>query len=420
MKRNHISKNISIIGISLILALAGDQTLYVVLPVLAASGIYPLARVGILLSANRFIRLLSNPVVGSWLHRKQRKPFLLAGLLIGAVTPILYIMGIRSFWLFLLGRACWGVAFSLLYITSVTMVMDMTDHHNHGWGSGLLQVFYFLGLAITPLLGGILNDWIGFKAALLVSAGLGIVAFILTWIFVEESSQYNLLESSHQPTEKIGAVWNMQHLRERIKVSFQVLKGESVALFYVYMLSAFISEGVIMATISLYIVNQYGSNFSLAGVTIQAASVGGAALAYRSAISAGFSPWFGKLSDRFTNGWLGIWIANLFGVLGLAGLAFVQHPAVLPVGLFLIAINSGIIFTGTPALIARMDRTHQAILIGWMATAVDVGLTLAPLISYSILGVVPIRTLYMLAVILAVTSIPISSQYLFFRKSRQD
>ncbi len=171
-----------------------------------------------------------------------------------------------------------------------------------------------------------------------------------------------------------------------------------------------------MATISLYIVNQFGSNFVLAGLTFQAATIGGAALAYRSAISAGFSPWFGKLTDRFTNGWIGIGIANLFGIVGLGVLAWIHHPMVLLVGLFLIAINSGIIFTGTPAMLARMDRTHQTILIGWMATAVDVGLTIAPLICYSLLDLMTVQGLYQIAVVLAFTSLPVSISYILRRK----
>ncbi len=223
------------IGISLILALAGDQTLYVVLPVLAASGIYPLVRVGVLLSANRFIRLLSNPVVGSWLHGKKRKPFFLFGLLVGACTPVLYVYGITSFWIFLLGRIFWGIAFSLLYISSVTMVMDMTDHRTHGWGSGLLQVFYFSGLAITPLLGGLLNDWIGFKAALLISAGLGGLAFILSWIFIEEEPTIVIQTQTDATISAVKTGWDIPQIKEKIKLLFSgIHRGIGCLILYLY------------------------------------------------------------------------------------------------------------------------------------------------------------------------------------------
>lgn len=186
---------------------------------------------------------------------------------------------------------------------------------------------------------------------------------------------------------------------------------ESGTLFYIYMLSALISEGVIMATISLYIVEIYGNELAIGAIAIQAATAGGAALAFRSTVSALFSPWIGRLTDQIQNSWIGIWVANLFGVAGLCTLALIHHPISIVFGLFMIAINSGIILTGTPAILTRMNSTKKSILIGWMATSVDVGLTLAPLISYLLLGTIPLQNLYLFGAGLAACSFPVITYY---------
>ena len=84
---------IASIGISLIFALAGDLTLYAVLPAVAVTEGIHLANIGLLLSANRFIRFISNPVVGFLLNSRRRKNFLVGGLMLrGNNNPSLPIL----------------------------------------------------------------------------------------------------------------------------------------------------------------------------------------------------------------------------------------------------------------------------------------------------------------------------------------
>lgn len=417
MKKPNEIRNITAIGISLILALAGDQTLYAVLPTLAANGMYPFARIGILLSANRFIRLLANPVVGSWLNKRARKTFLLVGLAIGAASPILYAFGVTSFWIFLLGRLLWGIAFSLMYITSITIVMDITNDKNRGWGSGLLQTFYFAGLAFTPLLGGFLNDLVGFQNGLLICSALGWISLLIAWIFVDETHQ---TQEATLPEGLPHRNFSLQEVifqtTNRFREAIAVLDKETGAACYVYMLSSLISEGIIMATISLFLVEEYGGQITLGGWVVQAATAGGAALAFRSLTSAVSSPLVGWVSDRSSNRWVEIWTGNLLGVIGLILIALVHHPISLIMGLFLVALNSGIILTGMPALLARKNGFNTGLLIGWMATSVDIGLSLAPMISYLLLGIIPLSTLYLLGAGLVATSLPYATRYAFFSK----
>ena len=177
---------IASIGISLIFALAGDLTLYAVLPVVAVTEGIHLANIGLLLSANRFIRFISNPVVGYLLNSRRRKNFLVGGLLLGATTTLLY-QYYDNFWIFLTGRILWGVAFSLSYITAYSMVMDITESHQRGHGSGLLQTYYLIGLAVTPFLGALLNNWFGFQITMLICSILGFFGALEAWIFVPET-----------------------------------------------------------------------------------------------------------------------------------------------------------------------------------------------------------------------------------------
>lgn len=72
-------------------SLLGDSMLYIALPIHWKDvGLLSLVEVGILLSANRFIRLPLNPVI-SWLYSKMSiRTGLIVALLIAGSTTILY------------------------------------------------------------------------------------------------------------------------------------------------------------------------------------------------------------------------------------------------------------------------------------------------------------------------------------------
>ena len=182
-------KIIAGVGSSMILALAGDLTLYAVFPVVAVSVGIQLSQIGILLSANRFIRLISNPIVGYLLHSSHRKGFLVGGLFLGALSTLMYQF-YNTFWLFLIGRLLWGVAFSISYITAYAIVMDVTTEERRGRDSGSFQAYYMIGFAITPFLGALLNNVYGFQVTMLVCSLAGFAGAAIAIFFVPETSQY--------------------------------------------------------------------------------------------------------------------------------------------------------------------------------------------------------------------------------------
>ncbi|MDE7063991.1 MAG: MFS transporter, partial [Desulfovibrionaceae bacterium] len=68
--RNQASRQVAMISLITAACLIGDSMLYIVLPVhFAAAGLDSLWEVGIILSANRLVRLPLNPAVG-WLYQR--------------------------------------------------------------------------------------------------------------------------------------------------------------------------------------------------------------------------------------------------------------------------------------------------------------------------------------------------------------
>ena len=99
-----------IIGLGVAISLLGDLTLYVVLPTHTRAAGIALADVGLMLSANRLIRIVINGPMGVLIERLPRRRIVIPALAIGALSSLLYTL--PGFWTLLIGRLLWGTAWA--------------------------------------------------------------------------------------------------------------------------------------------------------------------------------------------------------------------------------------------------------------------------------------------------------------------
>ena len=120
------------------LAVAGDMMLYVVLPAHTADAGVGIASLGILLSANRIVRLGANTVAGAiFVRLPPRGPYLVGMTL--AVTSTLGYAVSYDFWSLLAFRVMWGIAFALLSVGGLTIIMNATATADRGGTIGTYQ-----------------------------------------------------------------------------------------------------------------------------------------------------------------------------------------------------------------------------------------------------------------------------------------
>ena len=393
-------------SIGMVLSLSGDLTLYTILPVTYSQLALSLVSVGILLSANRFIRLGSNPLVGVLIDRYGRRKPVLAGLGLGTLATLLYALN-SGFGLFLLGRLLWGISWSLIYIGVYSMVLDVTTSEDRGWGSGVLQAFYYIGLTINPLIGGFLHDRIGFPAAMLSCALLTGLGFLIALFGLPETQEDRLL-----PNEPAGwrafRAWIFGIRASYFAPGWLARSVRGISTNYLYALTIFIGDGIIMSTLSLYLKQQFGEGLAASGLVMYLASFSGALQALRSITAAIIAPFAGSWSDRTGKrldavGWgLGL------GVVGMVALAFAPRIWFLVPAVALIAASGGIAATVLPAIIGDESRKRNTgIALGLLTTAGDIGSAIAPLATYALLAVIPLTRVYLLAAMLLATGLPI-------------
>ncbi len=387
------------------MSLPGDQTLYAVLPTQAHSAGLSLGMVGVLLGVNRVIRIPGNPIAGQLYDWLGRRWLFLAGLLLGTASTASYVIA-RSFAAWLAGRLLWGVAWSLLNVGGLTMVLDVTSDHDRGRVTGVFQLSFLLGLALSPLLGGLLTDALGFRSALLVCASITSIGFIFTFFALPESRPTPLtagadLKSLRWFFTTLGQalrrlfVWREPAWRHALARRPQL--GGQLAVNYIYLMTFFAGNGVVMSTISLYLKQNYGAEILFGGTVMGVASLGGILLAVRSLVGMLAGPISGHLSDWRGSRWPVVLGGIIIGVFGFAILIAARHIWAVPLGVALIALSGGALLTTLAALtgdLAASDRQGRA--IGGLATAGDLGSAAGPLLAYALLSLIDLRWIYLL------------------------
>jgi MFS family permease len=379
------------LGVAILLSLSGDLTLYAVLPAQAPALGMSLGAVGLILSANRIVRLLSNPVAGLLLDRRARRPLFLCGMGLGTLSTLGYLAPGRL-WLFLPARLLWGISWSLIYVGAYSMVVDITGPPDRGRASGVLQAFFFAGMALNPLLGGALSDRLGLRPALLACALLSALGLAVAFVALPETRRSG---DAPEPV-RVGLGPGMALPSRLSALRGLVRRPSMLAAGYLYLLAIFAGEGVVMSTISLFLRYRYGAVVALAGAGLPVATAGGALLALRSSVSILVAPFAGRLSDR-AGRWGPLAWGLAAGVVGMVVLALGQNPLLPVLGVCLVALSGGVLCTILPALVADLaERGSQGAALGALMTAGDLGSAAAPLAAYGLLAVLPLAGTYLL------------------------
>lgn len=360
------------------LCIMGDSLMYSLLPLEAEDLGIPLALVGLLLSANRIVRLASNSWAALLFERiGPRRPFI-AAVLLTMATTLVYGLG-WGFVAFLLARAGWGVAWSVFRQGGHQSVWGQPQERK-GRLMGTLWGVVRLGSAVSVVLGGFIYDRFGYQDAVFtiaLGAGLAVpLAVALRWppLEIAETDEHSsaLLHSWRQGFQTPPRRWIM-------------IVGFMDTLF----------EGILTATLSLFLAARLGQGaqdlLSLIG------TLAGLLLALRFIANLIFSPLFGALSDRFGQpGTLAaLSLAIFLGVLG-----FVRTPGLvsLPLVALVFFAVSGLFTVGNAAVsgLARSARRpHQ--FVNLFNTTIDAGAAVGPLLAFSLTEITGFETLYSLS-----------------------
>lgn len=363
------------LGIGTALSLMGDATLYVVLPTHTDQAGIVLASVGILLGANRLIRLVLNGLSGVAFDRGRRRGLFLVALLVGVLSTAIYA-ATRGFWALLFGRLVWGLAWSGIWVGGTTIILDVSSEQERGRWVGLYQSWFLFGSSFGALAGGVLTDWLGYGVTMWVATGVSALGLIIA---------IALLPEAHSPrTNPASVETSVSHAR--LWYSHPNLWIATL----VHGLNRLAFAGVLAATVALLVETHLQGHSAIIGT----ATVTGLLLAARSVFSMIAAPLAGTLSDRTGNRWIAV-----LGGLGMAAASMflVGLPSLTAamIGILSSAFATGFLQSPVAAItgdVASGQRRGRA--VGFLQTGGDLGSAIGPPLAYALLPVIGLSGLY--------------------------
>lgn len=374
------------VGLGTGLSLIGDSGLYAVLPTHTAEAGVMLASVGILLSANRFVRLVSNSSVGWLCDRWSRRSIFVPALFLGAASTAVYALT-RGFWPLLLGRLLWGISWSGIWVGGNAIIFDISDDSSRGRWVGYYQVSFFSGAASGAILGGVLTDLLGYAGAMGIAAGLTFLGALAALFFLPETKTRSMTAIRIPQAQAASA--GPRQGRDGVG---QV--ASAVALLGV---NRVLIAGMLASSLGVYLHEIFGDAATIAGREVGVATLTGVGIGASTLLSMSFMPVVGGLSDRVRNRWSVASGGLLSGVAGFSLLA-VGQPFALIIGLPLTYFSSSSNQSLSTALMGDLVRgARHGRMLGLLFTVGDLASAIGPPLAFAIIPAWGARGVYQLA-----------------------
>lgn len=329
----------------LALALTGDALLYVVLPVHAGDFGVDIALVGILLSANRLIRIVGYGSVMALAERIGARRLSIVAVVASVLTTLTYGLG-SGFWLLLAARIGWGLAFAALNLTALVYAASVRD--SAGRSVGVSGAIRGMGPTLALAGGAALVPWTGPQGIFVLLGCLTLLALPLALALPKVEGQ----------------------VRSRNRSIFPRPSSLDIMAFVV----SLCIDGIFVITLTLLLKDL---------VSVESAVLSaGMVLALKGVIHIVLAPVGGSLGDRFgASRLMALVLAVLVLGLCLIALAADRWPMLLVAGMVLVACMRAMlqILVLVVASRRRPDDTMRS--FSTLATWSDTGAAIGPLVA---------------------------------------
>lgn len=379
--------NLPIIIVSSLLAISlfGDSLLYNVLPLYAEDLGIPLTAVGLILSMNRWIRLLSNPLsYRIFAHYGLHRPLIIFTI-VGILSTFLYAKS-YGLLLFLIARILWGITWSHLRLGAYLIIQDVSKK-GLGLSMGIMAALTRLGSSFTVFFGGFLIDRLGYRQGMLIMASLSTLAiplvFYLTKIVKKERATVERREERDD-----------ESLRDTY-----INPALSTHLCNLYHFINMFITGFTIASLSLILRERLGSEAFFFGQNLGIATMTGLLLSIQYSSNLILAPLAGILSDQwgYYKSFLTIIILRVIALLVFAS---TDHP-LLTVFMVLLVFFAGntlkVILEAAMAGLSR--REERGATMSTFASFEDLGLACGPLVGYLVGVYLTFNSMYFIGAI---------------------
>ncbi len=378
----------AVVGLSLL----GDALLYAVLPARPEEFHVLVWQIGLLLGANRLVRLITNELAGRMVSRHgSRKPLILA-VIIGSLVTASYALP-WGFWGLFAVRITWGACWSILRVEGYVSALNLATDRNRGRIFAAFQAMARAGSGGGVLLGGFLSDLIGIKITFLIFSIITASGLILV---------LKIPPDHERVPDSTGA-----RAGSRVSRS-SFLKGKYQVFLWSCAFAIAMTEQMMANLTGRLVVDRIAPDLPY---TIGIVSLTGLLLGFRSLGSLVFGPLAGFLSDLMGRQKL-LLIICLIQIAVISGLIFSGYwflTLILLLVQFMIGISERLLISAMAGDSAPHDR--PALYMSRFSTFNDLGTALGPIAAFGIyacLGFFWVGVLVLLLIFFVLASVYMS------------
>ena len=355
--------------------LLGDSMLYAVMPAQPEAWTLSIPAVGILLSANRLVRLFTNSVVAAVFQRLgQRGPFI--GALILSVVVTMSYGWTTAFVVLLAARMGWGLCWSALRLGGFWAVLSEATDDNRGLLMGSYQAIVRMGSVGGVLVGAALTDVFGHRFTLTLFAAV-MAATAAAWIISSRATASYLQPRQTRPRD--NSVREVLRDRRLLATCCGIL------------ITGLVFSGLLTASLGFYLSAHFGQQVAILGMALGVTTATGILLGSQ---WLPLSPILGHFSDRLGR----VPVISLGFGLGAAGLLVLAVTQ----STWLMLLAALTAFVGSTALTVTLHSTagdlappnRRNAVVGIYATFLDLGSALGPVLGLSFASLAALQRLY--------------------------
>jgi MFS family permease len=317
--------------------------------------------IGVILAANRAMRVVVAPFIGVLADRIGGRRTMLLGLALQIAVIGLYLLGLVTHHegsAFLSGRLLHGVGSACVFIAAQALALE-TSSESRGTTAGAVRAAIVLGVPIGFVVGGVLSDTVGDVATFAIAGGS--VTLALGAAFVTVPDLRATFASRPPLLAAIGAMRDVRLL---------AIGGLNFAL-------SFAAGGMVLTTLALLVESRHLAVF---GRDVQGTA--GLLMGLMSIVDAAFTPFAGRLGDRFHAHARVAAASTALVVIGLVTLGLATATPMTAIGIAVVGLGAAGLGPSVLVLMgAIVPANRRGTGSGMLQLCGDVGGMLGPLVG---------------------------------------
>ena len=343
------------------------------------SGLSTAFWIGLALSINRFIRLVSNAFAASVYQRfGMRWPFV-ASIAVGALTTLAYGFGSGPLSL-LVARAVWGVSYSHMRLAALLTAFEVGTSSMRGRLVGFFNSGQRLGSLIAVTVGALLFQLTSREVTFATLAAFGLVGVLIA-TRVPNLKPERIRPSGGGLRSRLS-LWDLAI--SRLPESGRRLRLHLLSISLMRFATSFGANGLAIATVAPYLAEFADDNGKVLGGSLAVVTLAGLLVGFRWLTDLGLGVPLGHMSDRMgRRKSIAYGMIAMFTLLAFIGAVDSLVGAIvgIPV-LFLAAVG---VNTALDAAIGETSPdSARAAVVGRYSTWLDLGAALGPFIGFLI------------------------------------